>query len=261
MENNRIESAIEAVLFSVGDAVPAKKLAEALELNVKTLKQIIGHMKSKYEAEDRGIQLVELDGSYQLCSKSDHYDLIKRIAVKVKEVNLTDVLIETLAIIAYKQPITKAHIEDIRGVNSNHAVNKLVELGLVDDVGRLQAPGRPVLFGTSKNFLRAFGLKSVDDMPFLDEEKLKEIKKTVFEETNIHQEEYDELEKAAQEAQRIAELEAQKAAEEIEKEGNPEEHKGDVGILKISLEEDDETEEVVEETNTQEIGTQEEPPQ
>lgn len=253
MENNRIESAIEAVLFSVGDAVPAKKLAEALELNVKTLKQIIGQMKSKYEAQDRGIQLVELEGAYQLCSKSDHYDLIKKIAVKVKEVNLTDVLIETLAIIAYKQPITKAHIEDIRGVNSNHAVNKLVELGLVDDVGRLQAPGRPVLFGTSKNFLRAFGLKSVDDMPFLDEDKLSEIKKTVFEETNIHQEEYEELEKAAEEAERLAELEAEKAEEEDSSEQSEVITSGEM------LSSDTEVEEVIEiEETTSENSTQDE---
>lgn len=191
MEIAKIESAIEAVLFSLGDAVELKKLAEALQLDNRTMRSVLTNMKDRYEAEDRGIQLIELDGAYQLCSKSEYYDLIKSIAVKVKEVHLTDVLIETLAIIAYKQPITKAHVEAIRGVNSNHVVNRLVELNLVDEVGRMQAPGRPILFGTSQNFLRAFGLKSVDELPYLDEEELLKIKEAVFEETQIHLDEED----------------------------------------------------------------------
>lgn len=186
MEIAKIESAIEAVLFSIGDAVPLKKLAEALQLDNRTMKSVLMNMKDRYENEERGIQLIELDGAYQLCSKSEYYDLIKTIAVKVKEIHLTDVLIETLAIIAYKQPITKAHVEAIRGVNSNHVVNRLVELDLVDEVGRMQAPGRPILFGTSQNFLRAFGLKSVDELPYLDEAELIKIKESVFEETQIH---------------------------------------------------------------------------
>lgn len=192
MENDRLEGAIEAVLFSVGDAVPVNKLAEALNLDLKTTKNILKDMKEKYKSGVRGIQLIEIDGCYQLCSKSEHYDLIKKIAVKVKEVQLTDVLVETLAIVAYRQPITKAHIEAIRGVNSNHSVNKLLELGLVDEVGRMQAPGRPVLFGTSQNFLRAFGLKTVDELPFIEEDEITKIKEAVFLETNIRIEDLDE---------------------------------------------------------------------
>ncbi|MDA3845714.1 MAG: SMC-Scp complex subunit ScpB [Vallitaleaceae bacterium] len=185
MEIDKIEAAIEAVLFSVGDAVPLKKLAEALQLDLKTTKSVLNNMKELYLKENRGIQLIELDGSFQLCSKTEYYDLIKRIAVKVREVQLTDVLIETLSIIAYKQPITKPHIEAIRGVNSNHTVNKLVELKLVDEVGRMQAPGRPILFGTSNNFLRAFGLKSVDELPYIEDADLVRIKQSVFDETQI----------------------------------------------------------------------------
>jgi segregation and condensation protein B len=185
MEIDKIEAAIEAVLFSVGDAVPLKKLAEALQLDLKTTKSVLNNMKELYLKENRGIQLIELDGSFQLCSKTEYYDLIKRIAVKVREVQLTDVLIETLSIIAYKQPITKPHIEAIRGVNSNHTVNKLVELKLVDEVGRMQAPGRPILFGTSNNFLRAVGLKSVDELPYIEDADLVRIKQSVFDETQI----------------------------------------------------------------------------
>jgi len=192
MEIDKLESAIEAVLFSVGDAVPIKRLAEALQLDIRTTKSVLINMKEHYQKENRGIQLIELNGSFQLCSKTEYYDLIKKIAIKVKEVQLTDVLIETLSIIAYKQPITKAHIEGIRGVNSNHTVNKLVELKLVDEVGRMQAPGRPILFGTSNNFLRAFGLKSVDELPYIEDDDIVRIKQAVFDETQIRLDDSDE---------------------------------------------------------------------
>lgn len=185
MEMNKIEAAIEAILFSMGDAVSISKICEVLGLDKKTAKNIIGNMSDKYEQDDRGIRIVALEECYQLCTKPDYYEVIKLISNKTREFALTDVLVETLSIIAYKQPITKAHIEEIRGVNSSHSVNKLVEYGLVKELGRMNAPGRPVLFGTSQEFLRSFGLKSVEELPHLEESQISVLKDEVLEEVQM----------------------------------------------------------------------------
>ena len=117
----------------------------------------------KYKEEDRGIAIIELEDSYQMCTKKEMYEYLIRIAKQPKRYVLTDVVLETLSIIAYKQPITKIEIEKIRGVKSDHAVNKLVEFNLVTEVGRLDTPGRPILFGTTEEFLRRFSVQSVDE--------------------------------------------------------------------------------------------------
>ena len=135
----------------------------------------------KYEENDRGIKIIELDGAFQMCTKKEHYETILKITHIPKKHVLTDVLLETLSIVAYKQPTTKAQIEAIRGVNSDHAVNKLVEYNLICELGRLDAPGRPILFGTTEDFLRHFGLQSLNDLPDTNTEKsviLKKKKKT-----------------------------------------------------------------------------------
>ncbi|PKM95835.1 MAG: SMC-Scp complex subunit ScpB [Firmicutes bacterium HGW-Firmicutes-1] len=185
MEISKIEAAIEAVLFSIGDAIHINKLCEVLGQDKKTTKRIINNLCDRYEEENRGIRIIVLEECYQLCSKPEYYEFIKQISHKSREFSLTDVLVETLSIIAYKQPITKLHIEEIRGVNSNHAVNKLVEYQLITEVGRLNAPGRPVLFGTSQEFLRCFGLESVEQMPFLEESQLSMLKNEVLEEVQL----------------------------------------------------------------------------
>ena len=164
----KIKAAIEAVLFTMGDSVEASRLAQALELPEEELHEIIAKMMSAYEEEDRGIRIIRLENSYQLCTKKEYYDTLIRIARIPRKISLTDVLLETLAIIAYKQPVTKLEIEKIRGVKSDHAVNKLVEYELVSEIGRKDAPGRPILFGTTENFLRHFGVDSVDDLPAID---------------------------------------------------------------------------------------------
>jgi segregation and condensation protein B len=185
MEMNKIEACLESVLFSIGDAIHIDKLAEIMELDARTTRNILNNMADKYEHEGRGIKLIELDDSFQLCSKPEYYDYIRKISNKVKDYSLTDVLIETLSIIAYKQPITKVHIEEIRGVNSNHAVNKLVEYQLVEEIGRMNAPGRPVLFGTSHSFLRYFGLQSIDELPSLNESQIDSIKDEAAKEVQL----------------------------------------------------------------------------
>ena len=140
---------IEAILFTMGDSVELSKLAEVLELEKDETRAEIEKLKSKYEAENRGITITELDGAYQMCTRPEMYEYLIKIAKQPKRYALTDVLLETLSIIAYKQPITKAEISKIRGVSSDHAVSKLVEYNLVCELGRLDAPGRPLLFGTT----------------------------------------------------------------------------------------------------------------
>ncbi len=170
------EAIIEAVLFTMGESVPLEKLADVLELGPDETKSIITQMMQCYEHESRGIQIMELDGSYQMCTKKQMYEYLIRIASQPKKQVLTDVLLETLSIIAYKQPVTKMEIEKIRGVSSGHAVSKLVEYNLVCEIGRLDAPGRPLLFGTTEEFLRSFGVSSIDELPQPEPEQVEEFR-------------------------------------------------------------------------------------
>ena len=180
-----LEAAIEAILFSMGEAVPTKKIAEALELEEEDIYNILINMKDKYDEKARGVRIIEIDNAFQMCTKEAYYDYVKKVNYKLKEFVLTDVLIETLAIVAYKQPITRAHIESIRGVNSNHAVNRLVEYNLVYEVGRVDAPGKPILFGTTKDFLRGFGLQNVEELPQLGEEAMNHLKEEAEKEVQL----------------------------------------------------------------------------
>ena len=184
VEINRLESAIEAILFTMGDSVELGKIASAID-DEETTRKIVHQMMDKYQAEDRGIQIVELEDSFQLCTKKQNYDYLIRIAKQPRRYVLTDVLLETLSIIAYKQPVTKLEVEKIRGVKSDHAVNKLVEYNLACEVGRLDAPGKPILFGTTEEFLRRFSIQSVDDLPVLNPEQVEHFKSEAEEEVQL----------------------------------------------------------------------------
>lgn len=176
MSIEKTEAAIEAILFTMGESVEAEKIAVAIEHDVDTTVRIIHNMMDKYENEDRGIKIIELEGSFQLCTKEEYYDNLIRICSQPIRYTLTDAALETLSIIAYKQPVTKIEIEKIRGVNSDRSVNKLVELELVKEVGRLDAPGRPMLFGTTEEFLRTFGVGSIDELPVISEDMVEQYK-------------------------------------------------------------------------------------
>lgn len=180
-----MEAAIEAILFSMGDAVPTKKISEALEIDEEDTYNILINMKDKYDEEARGVRVIEIDNAFQMCTKEAYYEYVKKVNYKLKEFVLTDVLIETLAIVAYKQPVTRAHVEAIRGVNSNHAVNRLVEYNLVCEIGRMDAPGKPILFGTTKDFLRGFGLQNVEELPQLGEEAMNHLKEEAEKEVQL----------------------------------------------------------------------------
>ena len=180
-----LDGALEAVLFAMGNCVELSRLADTLgESQEQTLERIHGLMQ-KYEAEDRGIRIMQLEDSFQLCTKKEYYDYLIRIAMHPAKPVLTDVMLETLSIIAYKQPVTKAEIEKIRGVKSDHAVNRLVEFDLVRELGRLDAPGRPILFGTTQAFLRTFGVETLGELPSIDPVKLEDFRAEAEEEIKL----------------------------------------------------------------------------
>lgn len=185
VEISRLEGVIEAVLFTMGDSVELEKIAEAIGHDKDTTRKIVHRMMDKYEAEDRGIRVIELEDAFQMCTKKETYEYLIRVAKQPKKYVLTDVLLETLSIIAYKQPVTKLEVEKIRGVKSDHAVNKLVEYNLVCECGRLDAPGKPILFGTTEEFLRRFSVQSVDDLPSLNAEQMESFKEEAEEEVQL----------------------------------------------------------------------------
>ncbi len=176
MERNKAKAVLEAILFTMGDAVEIDRLAAVIEEDKETTRQMLGEMADAYRNEDRGIGLVTLDNAVQMCTKSELYEYLIKIAKTPKKFVLTDTLLETLSIIAYKQPITRLEIEKVRGVSCDHAVNRLLEFDLIAEVGRLDAPGRPLLFGTTEQFLRSFGVKSIEDLPELSAVQIEEFK-------------------------------------------------------------------------------------
>lgn len=185
MEIKGLEAVIEAILFTMGDSVEASQIAKAIDQDVPTTKKIIRNMMDEYNNSQRGITIIELEDSFQMCTKKEYYEYLIRIALQPKKAVLTEVMLETLSIIAYKQPVTKVEIEKIRGVKSDHAVNKLVEYNLVKELGRLDAPGRPILFGTTEEFLRSFGVQALEELPVLSPVQLEDFKAEAEEEVQL----------------------------------------------------------------------------
>ena len=180
-----LTSAIEAILFSVGESVSIDRLASALEMDKRKLTKQLEGIIYNYNNRDRGIRIIDLDGSLQLCTRNEYYGILAKVVNTPKKLSLTDVVLETLSIIAYKQPITRPEIEAIRGVSCVHAINKLIEYNLVQEVGRLDAPGRPIMFGTTEEFLRCFGVSSTNDLPMISPDKIEDFKKEALEEADF----------------------------------------------------------------------------
>ena len=169
MKIKKMEGIIEAILFTMGESVELDKIARTLEQDVETTRKVIHNMMDRYEKEDRGIHIIELENAFQMCTKKDTYEYLIRIAKQPKRHVLTDVALETLSIIAYKQPITKLEIE----------------YDLVAEVGRMDAPGRPLLFGTTEEFLRRFSVQSVDELPSINPEKMEDFKAEAEDEVQL----------------------------------------------------------------------------
>lgn len=186
MENREtIKAQIEAMLFAMGDAVEADRMAEALQISEEELTQLMDEMIEEYGQSNRGIMISRVDRKYQMCTKVEHYETLIRLCHVPKKHVLTDVLLETLSIIAYKQPVTRQEIEAIRGVGCDFAVNKLLDYHLICELGRMDAPGRPILFGTTDDFLRSFGVSSLEELPIIDSAKVEEFKMEAEEETTV----------------------------------------------------------------------------
>ena len=185
MDNQNYKAIIESILFTMGESVELSKIAAAIELDKNETKRLLDELIKDYESADRGIAIMELDGAYQMCTKPEMYEYLIRIAKQPKHRALTDVLLETLSIIAYKQPITRVEIEKIRGVSCDHAVNKLLEYNLIQELGRLDAPGKPLLFGTTEEFLRSFGVHSIDELPVLNPDQVEEFRQEAEEEMQV----------------------------------------------------------------------------
>ena len=166
---------VEAALFAFGDAVSASELARCAGCLPATARKAARLLAEEYREKNGGILVREFDGVFQMCTNPAFYENLIKVVSQPKKPVLTDVVLETLAIVAYKAPVTKVEIERIRGVSSDHAVNRLVEYGLIEEAGRLDAPGRPMLFKPTEEFYRRFGLKDKSDMPVLDPETEAEI--------------------------------------------------------------------------------------
>lgn len=167
MELKEMEAALEAILFAAGEPVGVERLCLTLELDKATVEALCQRLADQYSYERRGLRLVRMDASYQLCSAPEYAPLIRKAFESRKPAKLSQPALEVLSIIAYYQPVTRAYIDQVRGVDSSYTVGLLLERELIEEAGRLAVPGRPIQYRTTKNFLRSFGLSSLEELPEL----------------------------------------------------------------------------------------------
>ncbi|MCI8868957.1 MAG: SMC-Scp complex subunit ScpB [Lawsonibacter sp.] len=167
MELKELESALESILFAAGEPVGVERLCLSLEVDRATIDAVAQRLMDQYSYERRGLRLVRLDTSYQLCSAPEYADYVRKTLENRKPARLSQPALEVLAIIAYYQPVTRAYVDQVRGVDSSYTVGLLLERELIEENGRLAVPGRPILYRTTKNFLRSFGLSSIEELPEL----------------------------------------------------------------------------------------------
>ena len=174
MQLNEKAAAVEAILFASGEAIDTEKIAEAAEVESADIPKLIGLLERRYSDSKSAIEIVKLGNKYQMCTKKEYSEYIKSAMESKKQTPLSNAAMETLTIVAYNQPVTKGFVESVRGIDSSSVVNSLADKGLLEEAGRLDVPGRPVAYKTTDNFLRCFGLSSLDDLPPLvrdDEDK------------------------------------------------------------------------------------------
>lgn len=174
VDMNKLTGAIEAILFASGEPIAAARIAQALDIETSDVLKILTLLRDRYEAPDSGLSLYRFPGDeYQLCTHERYAEPVKAALDIKRNTLLTPAALEALAIIAYNQPVTKAFVEQVRGVDSGSVVNTLVEKGLVEERGRLDVPGRPVSYGTTQQFLRVFSLSGIDELPSLPEPQMR----------------------------------------------------------------------------------------
>ncbi len=176
LTDDQLMAAVEAILFAMGESVEISAIAKALAVKTTRVRQILKRLQKKYDAPSRGIMLQQFEDAVQMSTKPEQYENLIKIAKVPKKMTLSDSVIETLSIVAYKQPITKIEVESIRGVSCDYAINKLLEYDLIKELGRKDAPGRPILFGTTEQFLRSFGVKNLTELPSLNSVQVEEFK-------------------------------------------------------------------------------------
>ncbi len=169
MEITEIERAVEAVLFATGEPIELSRISEILEVDEESLEKIITKLRDDYDFDQRGIRIVKLENSYQMCSSPRCAEFVRKALETRKAPKLTPPLLEVLSVIAYRQPTTRAYVEQVRGVDCTYSIASLVDKGLIKESGRLDVPGKPILYRTTKDFLRVFGLESINDLPELPE--------------------------------------------------------------------------------------------
>lgn len=182
MEIEKTKAIIEGILFSAGRVVEAKELMAILELSNEDIDLIVQNIKADYEKEDRGLDIIKVNNGYQMCTKKEYYDYIYPIFDNRAKPTLSNAALETLSIIAYNPKITRAEIEQIRGVNSDGTIYKLLEYNLIEEAGKLDAPGRPTVYVTTNEFLKLFGISNLDELPELPKYKLDENEQIVIDE-------------------------------------------------------------------------------
>ena len=193
MEIEKIKQVIESIMFAVGRDISTKELSSVLEMTPENVEEIIESMRVEFDDTSRGIQIIKVNDGYQLASRRENYEYIYQIIDKRNKPNLSQAALETLAIVAYNPKITRAEIESIRGVNSDGTIYKLLDHNLIEDAGRLDAPGRPTTYEVTKEFLRLFGYASLEELPELPRYKLDENQQIIIDDIiEDNKEEQDE---------------------------------------------------------------------
>ena len=264
------EDLLEALLFSLGRTVSPEEMAICLHMGVDGAELAAERLREKYEKRQGGLLIRKLEGKYQMVSHPKTYDALIRVVKQSRKPVLSDVHLETLSIIAYCQPVTKAEVERIRGVKSDHAVNRLVEFGLIEEVGRLDAPGRPVLFGTTEEFLTRFGVDSLASLPslpkdlekLLEEEVTEELKDSLgLEPENVEEPKEEKAEEPKEEKSEEAKEEKSEEQKEEQSEDSKEEltEEGkEEKLEEIAAEENEEEKELEEAADEAEVEAEEE---
>ena len=175
-DKDQIKGAIEAMLYAFGEPLTVEAMAMGLGVKAAQVQEAITSLQDEYTASNRGIHIVRLNDGYEMATKKEYYDVLCKVLARETKYVFSDAMLETLSIIAYKQPVTRSQIEYIRGVSCSNSINRLVEFGLIAESGRLDAPGRPFLFSTTDDFLRRFNLSSLDDLPDVSEDLLGQMK-------------------------------------------------------------------------------------
>ena len=212
MELRKEQAIIEAMLFAAGREVSIKEIMNVLEIGAEDIDKIVNNMKIKYDSEECGIEIIKVEDSYQLCTKKDLYDYIYPLFDNRSKPTISNAALETLSIIAYNPKITRAEIEAIRGVSADGTIYKLLEYNLIEEAGRLDAPGRPTTYKVTTNFLKMFGISNLDELPELPRYKLDENEQIVIDDIVPSEENNDEL--STESAQDVENIEAPMPARE-----------------------------------------------